>query len=490
MTRIDALGGLIATWGVARLLGGRASLSARDFARLFVLGATLSSVAVYAGGRLVLEFTDHTRLVSIYAAPVEELGKTLPLLVLLFWARAWRRLSVADWALAGVAGAAGYSFVQWWLDAIAPGGGTAAWHWYLLGSRAQTFEWTGPAFFAGAATTGLVGLLVGIGIALGRRRAWGLGLGAIALLAAMIDNGVFRYRTGPYLDFATTSPPKPAGWLDAINAALLHGRLEIWLLAGGLVLASWIEGRWALAQLPDPRRVLLADEPTAPLVVSEWIVAVRRAGGGWGAFANVNRYFRVRRRYMLAFAALARDPASARLRADTAELRERLIAARRFLDDHAGPRYPMPEARWATVSAFGVAALLFAAAPSAWPSGAHDVLTSGKVAFLIALLALAGAVYRLRSAPTPEGGAGLVLAVCALVTLTMSTSTLVPDYTSTATHFEPVERWVAGTGYPDYGGSPQMLLALLALLAVTAVPAAARPRREKAPAAVGVPGAG
>jgi hypothetical protein len=516
MTRLELIGGLITTWCAFRLLGGRATLATRDFARVFVLGAAGSTVVAFGLERLARAETSYPRVSAVYAAPIEELAKALPLLVILALFSNWRRLTISDWTLLGLAGATGFTFVQWALELAIPEhdpGAPLPWHWYLLGSRdSDTY---GGAIFIGAATTAFVGLLVGLGVRFSRRRSGGAVLALIALGVVAVENGAYRYAVGP-LESGYNAPfSEPGGWVGSLHAAFFHGRLELALLIGGLFLASWIEGRWTLFAGPDPRRVLLPDEPTVPFVTAEWLVAATHAKRGWAAFARANRYFRRRREYGLVLAQLAREPESEELRRDAVRLREHLVLDRRDLELPSAHGFlPPRELRlqlvggWARVHALQLAAVaaalaLFLFSPPTG-NGLEAIAFSGAVAVMLAIAALAivlpsawslvgrggdGRELGLLVAATAVG-----LGVFALVAASWPIAKLMPDYDLEIYAFGPVQRWILGTGYPDYGGNPHTVFAVAAFVAACACsryvpePAAARAPAPEAP--VGVVGGG
>lgn len=503
MARFELFAVLCATWAAFRVLAGRATLATRDFARLFIVGLAGSTTAALLLERLVRSATLHQAVTGIYAGPIEELAKALPLLAMLAFFGSWRRLTLADWALAGLAGAAGFTFGQWWIQLSVPESDwPKSWHWYLLGSGLSNAPGQlgeigdGLIYFSGAATTAFVGLLVGLGVRLGRSRRTGIALGFAGLALTAIENGIYRYEVGPLATFSARAYGELPRLAVFAERVLMQGRLDLWLFIAGLFVASWTEGRWALASVPKTRRVLLADEATVPLVLAEWIVAARRAADhGWTVFERVNRYFRERRQYMVALADLVREPRSEPLVAEVVDLRNRLVLDREALVSTSGlrafPAWPFRQpslGRWVRdyplqIVGLVAAIVVLAVFPSDLPDFLADAIGSAIVAFALALAAVVLAFGGLRRARVPspgvEGqdardlqlltlGTGFLTGILALLVSFVPTFTLIPDLGQRTFLLEPIELWASGAGYPRYGGNPHTLLALLAFLAVCA----------------------
>src|SRR5437870_285970 len=104
---------LAATWAIFRLLAGRATLATAHFVRIFVVGAVLSFALAIVAERLAGTWASVDQITRLYAGPIDEIAKALPLLIVIGSFAAWRRLTVSDYALLGLAGGLGYTFTQW-----------------------------------------------------------------------------------------------------------------------------------------------------------------------------------------------------------------------------------------------------------------------------------------------------------------------------------------------------------------------------------------
>src|SRR2546423_15514267 len=123
-----------------RPLAGRATLATTHFIRIFVVGAMVSFALAVVAERLAGAWASPEQITRLYAGPIDEIAKALPLLIIMSSLAAPRRLTVSDYALLGLAGSLGYSFIHWTLAELA-GVSPQAWHPYLFGSLRTASEW-------------------------------------------------------------------------------------------------------------------------------------------------------------------------------------------------------------------------------------------------------------------------------------------------------------------------------------------------------------
>jgi hypothetical protein len=430
-----------------------------------------------------------TRLI---AAPIDELAKALPVLAVVALFRSWRHLTISDYVLIGVAGGLGYEFLNWSL-AIVTGVDPHIWHSYLFGSLALAAL---PAYFVGAISAAFVGLVAGATLRLNPRRLVVIGLALLAVLVAAFDNAMFRWQTGALLSYFRPIYRAPLEVLSYIHALLLNGRLELWLLIGGVLIANWLEGRWARTSAPAGQdKHLLEDDARIAFVPVEWLVAARYLQCDWPAFARIDEYFRTRRAYMLVSAEARRSPSESALNAAALALARKLTTMRAALarppEIRALNRSAIAKlaVRWANAHRLElVAGLMFVLWFMIPPNGSL-LLKSVLFSDWLVLLTIAGAgvlLFRRRMtaqemppASLPEahlfaveldawlGRLAFIAALLALAVYFVPPNQLLANYTATRVALvDPFELWAGGgeSGDPVYGGNPHTFFAAAALI--------------------------
>jgi len=246
MSTINLIVWLIVTWAMFRVLAGRATLSMSDFFAVFVAGAFASTILPIAAERIESFALDLELITRLAAAPVDELAKAAAVFITVGWFGSWRQLTISDYMLLGLAGGLGYEFINWDL-AMLSGVEPAVWHSYLFGSVAYESL---PSYYLGALSAAFVGLVAGICVRLVPRRGFVIAAVLLAVLVVSFDNGMFRWQIRGLL--TNFSPPaRPVAEIfKTIHALVLNGRIELWLLIGGVLLANWLEGRWTRVSAP------------------------------------------------------------------------------------------------------------------------------------------------------------------------------------------------------------------------------------------------
>jgi RsiW-degrading membrane proteinase PrsW (M82 family) len=428
VTSLELAGLALLTWAIFRVIAGSATLSTRAFLSIFVLGGLGGTAAALAGERVARIWTTHERISSLYAGPIDEAGKAFPLVAAMFFLATWKRLSISDWVLVGLAASLGFTFVQWDLYALdgspmfgalsQPTGKLPAlvWHRYLFGSRAGPSAWDGHhVFFVGAATTAFVGLAVGVGARIFGHRIAAALLGALALAVVSFDDTLWRHEIGP-LSSATGSSASLHGAVAQVYKVLLEGRLELIVLVAGAVAAAAVEGHWI----------------------------VKLLGG----------------------------------RSDLGAAFTRLRSPRTW-----------PASFLLELAGLLLAAALLGVRQGAWPSSIRTALHSGWLPVALAALAFAVCVLRIGvvASRDPRPGstrfdpssilfaAAFLVGGIAIVARAMVDYHLIPDLPSTSFPLEPFELWAQGPGAPFFGGSPATFFGdtalVLALFSVAWLPA-------------------
>ena len=491
---IILLTGLVLTWVLFRVLAGRATLGLSTFVLIFALGAA-SSVIGIALDRLAYIAFDLDTVGRLLAAPIDEICKALPLLTVVTQFRTWRRLTISDYALVGLAGGLGYEFVNWdfaTLSGLKP----QAWYLPVFGSLFVASEWEhAPVYFTGAVTTAFAGLAAGICVRLNPRKRTVNLVVLVAIALAVFENGMYRWQVGPLLWAGIPAHLAPVlAPIRILHDLMLDGRLELWLVVAGLLAGNWLEARWVRFTAPDgDDNFLLDEDATVALVPVEMLIAIRRLMFGWRAFAAIRRYFRDRRDYLLIQAEARRSPSDAVLSQWAAQLKRSLTERYDFINN---PPSKGTRPAWQTIVKsmgpwidarryFVLAAALFLiyaiVPPNAW-GGIKLILFGDWTA--LALIAASVALLTLRwlkmdlagdqtnaAMPSFETALGVVvahaataLAVFAAAAWFLGFETLVPHYGgSVLTPLEPFEIWSAGGGYP-YGGNPHTFFAVAAVI--------------------------
>lgn len=320
------LGLIVVLWIEARALGGRTTLGWSRFVTAFAYGAVGATAVAFITERIASLLVSPA-MVSYTIGPVaEEIVKALPLFLLVIVWHDGRRLAISDLALLGISVGLGFQFVESNLRALVAGNVPPELHdvsWLLPGVHTAT---AGSVVAAGHAIwTGLIGLALGFGIRVGRPFA--LFLGTVALAVIAFDHVMFNWAL--YQDtLGYTSPASAAVPLAVIQDLTLRGRLEVGVLAIGLVAGNFVDSR-TRSRLPSD--FFLAYEHGSPLVILEWVVAARigLSGGPLGLRAALT-YFRQRKAYQVALANAERGRESPsyvrsleqRLRAELADVED------------------------------------------------------------------------------------------------------------------------------------------------------------------------
>jgi hypothetical protein len=492
MGSLFLIAGLVATWLLFRMLAGRATLGLSTYVLIFALGAASSVIGV-ALERIAYAFFELQTVGRLLNAPIDEISKALPLLIVIARFRTSRRLTISDYALVGLAVGLGYEFVNWDLAALS-GLMPPAWHLPVFGSLFNASEWEhAPAYFMGAITTAFVGLAAGICVRLNLPRRGVVLATLLALLLVTFENGMYRWQVGPLLWAGQPAHLAPVlAPIRILHELMLDGRLELFLLVIGLLIGNWLEGRWVRFTVPEAANNFLLDEDaTTALVPVEMIVAGQRLFAGWCAFAEINRFFRDRRAYALIEAEACRSPSGVALQARAAEMKRSLS------ERYAGINAPSAAVRfkWRGIGKlpgpviaanryFIVVAFLFLiyamVPPNAW-HGFKFVLYGDWTALALIVASIGILALRRFRAGSPDGLRGktgetfetglddvvarsaAILSVIALAAWFEPFETLAPHYGAAPfTPLEPFEIWVTGPGYPVYGGSPHSFFAAMA----------------------------
>jgi RsiW-degrading membrane proteinase PrsW (M82 family) len=424
-----------------RLLGGRWTLGTGRLMLSFSFGAAGAAILIIAAQRLALIFLSNDTAAWTTGPPLEELGKALPVLLLAYGFSARRRLTVADYALIGIASGLGFEFAEgnFWtvLGEEHPGTGQL----WLQGVGALRYN--GQVYWVAshAFWTGLVGLGAGIGIRLWPNSARRFIPAIAAATLVWFEHTMYNWK-GTHVETLfgqIEGIARAPEWVEAIYAIDLHGLWTIILLPTGLLVATIIEGMWCRAPLADRRELMLPDEGRRPLVLREWIVLMRAIPRGRADFMRIARYFRRRRELMLASAELARHFGASELKA-AADYLLRLVSQERSELDVPMPSRWLPapgevvraifgimRRNWITFTVLGLSVLVFMVKPNSLPGWLHSVLF-GRIfnALLIVLAALLLAwrvrAFRLRGLPDPERSNGEILVNYRLRILLLSAS--------------------------------------------------------------------
>ncbi len=326
---------LIVFWLLFRLYAWRTTLSTGLYVMFFVFGCVGSVlVALYLQAVPIHFPLEEGGLGQAAADPkwwllgpvVEEFAKALPVIILAFFLPVSRRLSIADFALVGFSTGMGFAFVEGNLGGVMAAGNAlvpAAFQ-HLLGLGYTVDTRTYSIFWAGHyAYPALVGVGAGLGVRFlprGSRAVW---VPAALLFAlAAFDHSMLNFKLSHVWPNTFTEAP---AYSEALYRFTLHGYLAIVLLPALLICGSWVEGFWCWRFVKSPEQTRLPGE-FRPLVLSEFVLAIRRLRLGWQPFALTMQYFAHRRGLTIAAAEAAADPNDAGAAAYLQYSHDRLIA--------------------------------------------------------------------------------------------------------------------------------------------------------------------
>ena len=310
-SRLTALG---ARWPTGYLLGlsllvflegyilvGRPTLGLRRYLMAFTYGAVGAVALSFIIERALTRVVAPVTLAYTVAPLVEESVKLFPILLISGFLADWRRLSVGDLALLGLASGLGFEFVEENLRVLTHGtvavGGTAMVTPFIPGWRTLG---DGLVNAAGHGIwTGTVALAVAAALALTRRRRYALVVGIVALAWVTFDHGVFNWEVA-----ANSGGGALPGIAPQIYRLTLQGRLEVFVLPAGLLL-SGVLAHMQLKRLSDHR---LPGESAKAGFVSEWATVIASLRSGPAAAARSLRYFRLRQACALAVNEQRLDP--------------------------------------------------------------------------------------------------------------------------------------------------------------------------------------
>jgi len=318
---------------------------------------------------------------------------------------------------------------------------------------------------------------------------------------------MFRWQIGGLLSAFSPRVKPVAEIVKTIHALVLNGRIELWLLIGGVLLANWLEGRWTRVSAPaEQNQHLLEEDTTVAFVPAEFLASVRRLPNGWAAFARVSEYFRDRRAYALIKAEGRRSPKDSGLAAAADQLERKLKAANVSL---SRPEITTPAftfngkclTQWLTAHPLQpIVALLFVPFFMVPPNASQGLkaVVFSEIIVLILIIASVGLLVRrrmkLETAQTGTfrdefavllGRAAVIATLVAIVAYFFSIDSLAPHYRVARLYpLEPFELWSGGDGgYPLGGANPHSFFAAAAFFlscAASVWPLAQRSARESA----------
>jgi hypothetical protein len=295
---------LLLLWLECRLLAGRPTVGAGKFIIFFGIGAVGASICAVITERVSLLLLPAATASFTVAPVVEELAKAAPLMFIAFWTVDGRRLTVADLALMGLSVGLGFQFVETNLQVIASGVLPNFVTPFIAGFVQAADHLHGANIYdpGHAVSTGLVGLAIGVGMRLlgSLRRAQALT--ALALLLVIFDHAMFDWKVAHSLanGAGALSFPNASAPLEAIYWITLHSWLEPVLLAAGLLLTAWLEGRRQWVVLAARSDLLLPGERLGMPLPNEWLIGLRRLQSSWHEMQQTLTYFRHRRALALA----------------------------------------------------------------------------------------------------------------------------------------------------------------------------------------------
>ncbi|HYM17956.1 MAG TPA: PrsW family glutamic-type intramembrane protease [Micropepsaceae bacterium] len=409
-----------------RAVGARVTLPLKSFLLFFgygcigapLLALVLQQIPFFRFEAVAADGSYLSPAAWLTAPPIEEFAKAFPILVLAFLFRESRRLSIADFALAGFASGIGFGFVEANLKALANGTPASFQHLSGLGfETAQRIATDYIVTFAGHPVyPALIGLAAGAGLRfIPARRDVNWTPAAFVFLLASFDHAMFNWKTLHPASALAGFPDAPK-FVELLYSVTLHGRLETWLLPLALV-ASGIVEAWLCAKVLGRRPDLLLRFEIGPWVINEWLVALLRLSAGRTAFLRTLDYFRRRRAFAISLLESKRYPNERALARHARFLELKLKRERQILRDPPRgvwfPPQPMLKRSlqtwaWRTRGVFAFAVLfflLFMLGEDQLPHGLRQFLF-GRVftAVVVALgLGFAGwGIYRLWRAPRPD----------------------------------------------------------------------------------------
>jgi hypothetical protein len=414
------------------------------------------------------------------------------LLFIAFIAAERERLTVADLALIGLTIGLGFQFVESNLQLMATGQLPNYVTPFLPGLIQATDHAGGTVIFdpGHAISTGLVGLAAGVGVRLLKDRRQGAVLVAVTLGLVMFDHAMFNWKVARPVAQATSSLamtsvfPSAAAPLEWLYSATLQGRLEVLLLAAGLLLTGWLEGRRHWSAFGNRPELMLSGEQSQPAVFNEWAVATGRLRGGIDGARQALTYFRHRRAFALARSQVAASGPGAEQVAPAyvTGLEESLLAERDRVEapneKAARPRRSVKAflgQLWTVIKAHRlvllIAILLIAIFLILRATGWINYIYGRPLALIIALASLAYAGWRLRrflKQPPPDQAsadgetlaahhghailafAAVGIAACAVVVWFLPQGALVPT-SGLAFALGALSQWVTATGAAPAG---------------------------------------
>lgn len=307
-------------WVEFRLLAGRTTISEERFFPFFLLGVIGSTVLALVAQRFATPIFGAGTVAGVVGPVIEELAKAAPALILAFWLRDGRRLTIADLAMVALASGLGFALVESGILAV--------------GQQVPKFQLF-PTHFAGhGVSTALVGLAAGIGLRFWpfRWSAWAPAAAALALVS--FDHAMFNWKilhTNMIFGEVIGVASAPA-MIERLYEFTGHGGIESYLLPAGLLTASWLEGRKCLKVVGTLPHLTLPGE-TRPLVLAEWLIMLGRVRLGLGPVVRTHAYFRRRRAYGMALAEANAGPDDPDLRAHAFYLERRLVQERKWVAD-------------------------------------------------------------------------------------------------------------------------------------------------------------
>lgn len=315
-------------WLVCRLYGWRATLSPGTFLMFFTFG-TVGSVlfALYLEG-IPLPLPNETGTLFNSVNPVtwltgpsiEEVAKILPLLGVVAFFPAARRLGIADFALIGFSTGLGFGFVeanfgQVLSSNISSFGKILAFGYATGTPQAQYLTYTTGHEVQPA----LVGLALGIGVRFWPDRYWKWLPGAAMLAYCAFDHSMWNFKQQhQYANSADLALPS----IETAYRLIMHGYLAVVLLPFGLAVVTFLEGRWSWRAVKSPEAMLLPGESAG--LFGEIGLLWNRRKLGPGSLLRSLTYFRHRRAAALAAADAMRASADADIKQFADWSRERL----------------------------------------------------------------------------------------------------------------------------------------------------------------------
>lgn len=487
-------------WMICRIYAARSTFSSLGLLVFYTFGCVGSTMLALYLQAVPVPFPMGE---GVYGAPVapetwltgpsiEEFAKAVPLLVLVAFAPAARRMAIADFALIGFTTALGFAFVEGnfgrVLSADVGGWGRLLALDYDTGQRGDYHIYDAQHWVH----TALIGLGLGVGVRLWPDN-WKKWLpGAVMFAIVAFDHSMWNFKAQHEWPNSMDPAAKPWEWLYVLT---MHGALEIFALPVLLVAVSWWESRRIGRGVPNARALQLPGE--RPGLRGEVSLLIRRHDLGIGSFRRTLAYFRHRRAYALALA----DPTGGGY---PQIARRRLEAELAQVTDPAPAPWPPTAAQtvaWAKsfgrqfripLIISGLSLLVFGIAPHYLPWLHQSNMAWLATLMAVGFLAWRIVLYRRAPAPTPGEAGGEQLAqrrtrallLCSsvaatgipIVSLLLHRQALAP-----AVHIAFISAYLGS--WIEAGGSPVMLAALggaaaAATIAPEPAPACGDLRRE------------